>query len=110
MSMIDWILGRNPFSLTMCEGVGTFNPVKYHHRIRSVPGNPFGRVPGAIPNGITRKGDDMDDPILEDDLPYFDLRPAAPVYYEADFSSTEPFIPHNSYFVLVMNSLYDVIS
>ncbi|MBD3185787.1 hypothetical protein GF325_03070 [Candidatus Bathyarchaeota archaeon] len=105
--MHDWVFGKNPFSLCMCEGVGNYNPPKYHHRLHSQPGNPYGKVPGCVPNGITRRGKEGDH-ILEEDLPYYDLDPAAPVIHGADYSSTEPWIPHNAYFLLSMATFKNI--
>ncbi|MHA2000265.1 MAG: glycoside hydrolase family 9 protein, partial [Promethearchaeota archaeon] len=109
-TMFDWVMGRNPFSLCMVEGVGTYNPPKYHNRASYIPGNPFGKVPGCVPNGITRKGTSLDDPDLPLDLPYYDLKPVGPIYGDADYCSTEPWIPHNSYFILALNALANATS
>ncbi|MHA1700632.1 MAG: glycoside hydrolase family 9 protein [Promethearchaeota archaeon] len=105
LRMFDWILGRNPFNLCMCEGVGSFNPPKYHNRAEYVPGNPRGAVPGCVPNGIVRRGKDRNDPIYEKDLPYFDLAAVTPIYMTPDYTCTEPWLPHNAYFILALNAL-----
>ncbi|MFX0101977.1 MAG: glycoside hydrolase family 9 protein [Candidatus Hodarchaeota archaeon] len=109
-SMFNWVFGKNPFSLCMVEGVGSYNVPKYHHRASAIPGNPYGKMPGCVPNGITRKGRSNDDPEIELDLPYFDLEPAGPVQYSADYCSTEPWIPHNSYFILALNMFCNATS
>ncbi|MHA1847903.1 MAG: glycoside hydrolase family 9 protein, partial [Promethearchaeota archaeon] len=110
MAMFDWIFGKNPFALCMVEGEGTFNPPRYHNRASAIPGNPYGKVPGCVPNGITRKGKSKDDPDLSLDYPYFDLKNEGPIYYGADYSSTEPWLPHNAYFVLAMNAFINATS
>jgi hypothetical protein len=106
VKMFDWILGKNPFNLCMCEGAGTFNPPMYHNRACWTPGNPYGKVPGCVPNGIVRaEGAGKGDPILEKDLPYWDFEGLAPIYGSAEYTCTEPWIPHNAYFILATSAL-----
>ena len=68
---VDWVLGVNPYGLCMVEGIGSFNPPRYHHRW--APSRERGAVPGAIPNGFCRGPDRAD-------RPWFDLEAIAPGY------------------------------
>ena len=94
-SQVDWVLGRNPLSLCMLEGQGSFNPPKYHHRYNSIPGRPRGAVPGTVCNGITKPQPGPDKPAF--DMRKDILRPA--------FESNEPWIPHNAMYLLAVSSL-----
>jgi len=88
IDQVDWVLGRNPFSICMFEGRGSFNPPKYHHRYDCARNRQRGAVPGAICNGIARKSP-------EDDVPRFDT-------YAADYHCAQPWLPHNAYFLLTI--------
>jgi len=86
---VDWVLGRNPYAVCMFEGRGSFNPPMYYHRYNSVPKRQRGAVPGAICNGIVRRSP-------QEDIPRFDTT-------GNDYHTNEPWLPHNSYFVLVIS-------
>ncbi|RQG94244.1 glycoside hydrolase family 9 protein [Natrarchaeobius chitinivorans] len=51
-AQLDWILGLNPFDVSMVEGTGR-NPPHYHERFRNVP--------GGVCNGITAGATDESD-------------------------------------------------
>jgi hypothetical protein len=88
---LDWILGINPFGICMMAEAGSFHLPLYHHRYDRIQNGKAGQVPGAICNGITRLGIDLD-------LPYLDL--------ESNWWRTnEPWLPHNSYFLLALSEL-----
>jgi len=89
IDQIDWVLGRNPYAVCMFEGRGSFNPPVYHHRYDSVTKRRRGAVPGAICNGIVRKSP-------KEDIPRFDA-------IGSDNHTNEPWLPHNSYFVLAIS-------
>ena len=90
---IDWVLGMNPLNLCMLEGRGCFNPPRYLHRW--APDRDRGAVPGAIPNGIRCQHN-------HEDVPYFEIsdRPVRRI----DYSSTEPWEPHNAFFLLALSA------
>ncbi len=86
---LDWILGVNPFGVCMMAEAGSIHLPLYHHRYDSIQNGQAGRVPGAICNGITRLGIDLD-------FPYLDL--------DGNWWRTnEPWLPHNSYFLLALS-------
>jgi hypothetical protein len=90
---LDWVLGRNPFSLCMMEGQGSFNPPQYHHRYMTILGHPRGAVPGAVCNGICRRQPAPDKPL-------FDMTPRTVVQFETN----EPWLPHNATYLLAVSS------
>jgi hypothetical protein len=96
---LDWVLGINPFGLCMIEGAGELNPPRYHQRyikIAAATSGPLARgaVPGTVANGIVRGTPDRD-------VPFFDLSttgvPAC--------SSTEPWLPHNGFYLLTVSRM-----
>lgn len=89
-SELDWLLGLNPLDLCMLQGAGSHHPARYHHRYASIPGHRDGAVPGAIPNGIGRRGSapDLDMPFLDE--------------VNRDPSTDEPWIPYNGYFLCAL--------
>lgn len=89
---IDWIMGKNPFGVCMVEGSGSYNAPMYHHRFDTLPGHSDGAVPGAIPNGLTRES-------IDSAAPRFDV-------LGNSFETNEPWVPHNSYFLLLMAELF----
>ncbi|MEJ2700990.1 MAG: glycoside hydrolase family 9 protein [Sedimentisphaerales bacterium] len=84
-NQVHWILGRNPYGVSMMEGVGSIFVPYYHHRYNTLAGNPRGAVPGVIVNGITRAWPDQD-------RPWLDMHPEP----TADYQSNEPWLPHNN--------------
>lgn len=96
---LDWILGTNPFSVCMMEGQGSFHLPRYHHcflgsRIKKVPPvQERGAVPGAVVNGITRVKPEVDRPFAD-----FEVDNSR---YPA-YSSTEPWLFHNCYYILAL--------
>jgi hypothetical protein len=91
-NQVHWILGRNPFGVSLMEGVGDNFVANYHHRYNSIPGNPRGAVPGALLNGIVRAWPHQD-------RPWLDLTPEP----NADYHSNEPWLPHNNRWLLLMS-------
>ena len=91
-NQIHWILGRNPFGVSMMEGVGSVFIPHYHHRYNTIPGNPRGAVPGAVVNGITRTWPDHD-------RPWLDLHPEP----NGDYQSNEPWLPHNNRWLFLLS-------
>jgi hypothetical protein len=86
---LDWVLGINPFGICMMAEAGSVHLPFYHHRYDCIQNGQAGRVPGAICNGITRLGFDLD-------LPFLDL--------EGNWWRTnEPWLPHNAYFLLALS-------
>jgi len=95
-SQMDWILGLNPYGVSMFEGVGEVNPPVYHHRYNSIEGHPRGAVPGAVCNGIVRWAFYLD-------RPWFDMRKVG--QGTPDYESNEPWLPHNAYWLLAVSSM-----
>ena len=91
-NQVHWILGRNPFSVSLMEGVGSRFVPNYHHRYNTIPGNPRGAVPGALLNGIVRSWPHQD-------RPWLDLTPEP----NADYHSNEPWLPHNNRWLLLLS-------
>jgi Glycosyl hydrolase family 9 len=89
----NWILGNNPYDISLMEGVGSAFPPTYHHRY-TFSGVPRGAVPGSVVNGITSRA-------VHDDRPYFDMRgldiPA--------FESNEVWLPHNTAYLTALANL-----
>ena len=80
----NWILGNNPFNISLMEGQGSAFPPTYHHRYL-FGGVDRGAVPGSIVNGITWQGPG-------DDRPWFDMSGV-----DIPVSSTnECWLPHNT--------------
>lgn len=80
----NWILGNNPFNISLMEGQGSAFPPTYHHRYL-FGGVDRGAVPGSIVNGIIWQGPG-------DDRPWFDMS-------EVDIpasSTNECWLPHNT--------------
>jgi hypothetical protein len=97
---IDWILGKNPLSLCMFEGLGRHNPPRYHHRYNMIAGHERGAVPGAIPNGFVR---DMG----LADRPGFDLSRGGS--RSPSFRTSEPWLVHNVFYLLAVSQWEDAL-
>jgi len=89
----NWILGGNPFRISMMEGVGDAFLPSYHHRY-TFGGVPRGAVPGGIPNGMTCKG-------VGDDRPSLDISGADIPAFE----SNEVWLPHNTNYLKALARL-----
>jgi len=63
---LNWLLGNNPYGLSLVEGLGHKQPPAYHD-LHVFAGVRRGAVPGTIARGIGPKGPG-------DDRPYFDMR------------------------------------
>ncbi len=91
-NQVHWILGRNPFGVSLIEGVGSNFVPNYHHRYNTIPGNPRGAVPGALLNGIIRAWPHQD-------RPWLDLTPEP----NADYHCNEPWLPYNNRWMQLMS-------
>lgn len=89
---LDWVMGKNPFGVCMVEGAGEYNPQFYHHRFDTLAGHGDGAVPGAIANGLIRES-------IDSPAPRFDILGNM-------YESNEPWVLHNSFFLLLMAELY----
>ena len=89
----NWILGNNPYDISLMEGVGSAFPPTYHHRY-TFSGVPRGAVPGSVVNGITWRD-------VGDDRPYFDMSGNDIPAYE----SNEVWLPHNTAFITALANL-----
>ncbi|MBN1343134.1 MAG: glycoside hydrolase family 9 protein [Phycisphaerae bacterium] len=90
---INWILGNNPFNVSLMEGAGSAFVPTYHTRLMFA-GVPRGAVPGSVINGVTwrRAGEDV--PFLDMsgvDLPHF--------------SANECWLPHNTNYLNALANL-----
>ncbi len=98
LDQLGFVLGSNPYGISMLEGIGSRNPPIYHHRYAYIPGNQRGAVPGAIINGIIEK----------DGYPFMNVNTAAGSSIQdhlADAMSNEPWLPHNVHFMYAMGAL-----
>ncbi|MBI3852292.1 MAG: glycoside hydrolase family 9 protein [Verrucomicrobia bacterium] len=91
-NQVHWILGRNPFGVSLMEGVGSNFVPNYHHRYNTIPGNPRGAVPGALLNGIIRAWPHQD-------RPWLDLTPEP----NADYHCNEPWLPYNNRWMILIS-------
>ncbi len=91
-NQVHWILGRNPFGVSLMEGVGSNFVPNYHHRYNTIPGNPRGAVPGALLNGIIRAWP-------HEDRPWLDLTSEP----NADYHCNEPWLPYNNRWMILMS-------
>lgn len=97
LDQLDWILGKNPYGLCMMEGVGSFNPPRYHTRLDAIPGHERGAVPGTIPNGFVRD-------VGGYDRPGFDMsRTGRP---HPSYRTNEPWLVHNVFHLLAVTALH----
>ncbi|MHA1821630.1 MAG: glycoside hydrolase family 9 protein [Promethearchaeota archaeon] len=106
LRQIDWICGKNPFSLTMIEGAGDKNMEKYHNRASSINGNSRGAIPGCVPNGIIREHELRPGASTLADAPWYDSSTLTIEADHAEYMSNEPWIPHNSNMLLAISALY----
>lgn len=91
-NQVHWIVGRNPFNVSMMEGVGYSFVPQYHHRYNMLPATPNGAVPGAVVNGITRAWP-------WNDRPWLDMNPIPTGEYQCN----EPWLPHNNRMLFVIS-------
>ncbi len=91
-NQLHWIVGRNPFNVSMMEGVGHDFLPQYHHRYNMLPATPNGAVPGAVVNGITRAWP-------WNDRPWLDMNPIPTGEYQCN----EPWLPHNNRMLFVIS-------
>ncbi|HNY87232.1 MAG TPA: glycoside hydrolase family 9 protein [Candidatus Hydrogenedentes bacterium] len=89
----NWVLGVNPFNLSLMEGVGSAFLPTYHHRY-TFSGVPRGAVPGSVVNGVTWR-------TVGDDRPYVDLSGAD----VPNFASNECWLPHNTHYLDALSAL-----
>ncbi|MBI3736907.1 glycoside hydrolase family 9 protein [Candidatus Sumerlaeota bacterium] len=97
VDQLDWVLGKNPYNLCMMEGLGSFNPPRYHSRYDAIPENPRGAVAGAIPNGFVRD-------VGGYDRPGFDLSRAGRPH--PSYRTSEPWLVHNILNLLAVTELH----
>jgi hypothetical protein len=90
---LNWILGNNPYNISLMEGCGSAFPPSYHHRY-TISGVPRGAVPGSVVNGITWRA-------ASDDRPEFDMRGLDIPNYE----SNEVWLPHNTAYLNALVNL-----
>ena len=89
----NWILGNNPFDISLMEGEGSAFPPTYHHRY-TFSGVLRGAVPGSVVNGVTFRGPG-------DDRPCFDMRGLDIPRFE----SNEVWLPHNTAYLNALANL-----
>jgi hypothetical protein len=99
LDQLNWVLGANPYGLSMVYGEGRVNTATAHHRYNMIVGQPQGAVPGSVFNGITRFNP-------KSNLPLWDLIEQGTPAYECN----EPWIPHNAYYLLAVTELATVCS
>lgn len=91
----NWVLGMNPYNISLMEGVGSVFAPSYHHRF-AFSGVKRGAVPGGVVNGITWRS-------VGDDRPRFDMTGRDIPGYE----SNEVWLPHNT---ALLNALAQLVS
>ncbi len=89
----NWILGNNPYDISLMEGCGSAFPPTYHHRY-AFSGVPRGAVPGSVVNGITWRA-------AGDDRPHVDMRGLD----IPDFEPNEVWLPHNTNYLNALANL-----
>ncbi len=92
----NWILGNNPYDLSMMETVGIRFAPSYHHRY-VLGGVDRGAVPGGIVNGIVWRD-------VGDDRPLFDMSGKDIPYY----ASNEFWLPHNTHYLKALVRLQEI--
>ena len=90
---LNWILGGNPFDVSLMEGVGSAFVPTYHNRL-IFGGVPRGAVPGSVINGITCRSAGRDVPYL--DMSGVDL---------PSFEANECWLPHNTNYLNAIANL-----
>jgi hypothetical protein len=106
LRQLDWIFGFNPFALCMMEGIGSLNPPKYHNRLDTEPGNFRGAIPGSVTNGMIRLPAQNNE--ITPDEPWFDLSQPFLESVTSEYQSNEPWLPHNSNYLLTASMLENV--
>lgn len=89
----NWVLGMNPYGISLMEGVGSVFLPSYHHRY-TFAGVKRGAVPGGVVNGITWRA-------VRDDRPFLDISGRDIPAYE----SNEVWLPHNTAFLKALAHL-----
>ncbi|NOX67500.1 MAG: hypothetical protein GXO85_17275, partial [Chlorobi bacterium] len=92
----NWILGNNPYDISMMEGIGSRFAPSYHHRY-VLGGVKRGAVPGGIVNGIVWRN-------IGDDRPFFDMSGKDIPYY----ASNEFWLPHNTNYLKALVRLQEI--
>lgn len=92
-NQFNWVLGLNPFNISLMEGAGSAFAPSYHHRY-TFSGVARGAVPGGVVNGITWRD-------FGDDRPGFDLSGKDIPAYE----SNEVWLPHNTNYLNALAQL-----
>ena len=96
-NQLNWILGNNPYGISLMEGVGSSFAPTYHHRY-VLAGVPRGAVPGGVINGIVWKDVGVD-------TPYFDMSGVDIPYY----ASNEFWLPHNTNYLKAIAVLQKIL-
>lgn len=86
---LDWILGKNPFDVSMMQGVGRNNPLYGFFGSWQ-----YTQTPGGIVNGITSGW--QDDKGIDFNLPY------ATTHQDADWRWGEQWLPHAAWYLLAV--------
>lgn len=94
----NWVLGGNPYDISLMEGCGSAFPPSYHQRL-TFAGVKRGAVPGSVVNGITWRAPG-------DDRPFFDMSGADIPAYE----SNEVWLPHNTNYLNALANLHAVMN
>ena len=88
-AQLDWILGKNPFAITMMYGFGKTNYPQYNSS------KPKQNIKGGICNGITAKDGNESDMEWK---PYAD-------YDWKNWRWIEQWLPHNAWYLIAISSL-----
>jgi len=101
---MDWIYGANPERWCMVHGLGSANPLGYHHRYAWIRGHLDGAVPGTVLNGYARdpEATDVDAPWI-DTMENWEIDIG--VWREvnvANYITNEPWLPNNAAVLLAL--------
>ena len=99
-NQLDWILGKNPYGVSMMYGIGKKNPVKYDGTSEY-----DATLKGGIANGITGKNKDGSGIAWDDDgVAYVGFDPKE---HWHNWRWVEQWLPHTTWFLNALVARYD---
>ena len=99
----DWILGKNPYGVSMMYGIGQKNPAKYNGTSEY-----DATLKGGIANGITGRNTDGSGIAWDDDgVAYVGFDPEEPWN---NWRWIEQWLPHSTWFLNALVARYDEVT
>lgn len=99
-NQLDWILGKNPYGVSMMYGIGKKNPVKYDGT-----SDYDATLKGGIANGITGKNKDGSGIAWDDDgVEYVGFPYDEPWH---NWRWVEQWLPHSTWYLMALATRYD---